>query len=342
MDKRWFFFITVSLLLFASCNTKDKGDSAENIQNDSLTAQLTIEVFDTMALNIVDPKATIEILAKGFYWSEGPLWVDELQSVIFSDVPANKIYQWNEKDSLSIYLESAGHTGEENRDSDKGPNGLILNQENELLLCQHGDRRIARLDADLKNPQPQFTTIADTYKGKKFNSPNDLAMDRAGNIYFTDPPYGQPENKTGEIGINGVFKVSPNKEVSLLVDSLAMPNGIGLSPDEQTLYINQSNPNNPVLYSYEIAENGSLENGKVLFDFLALAKDANGLPDGLKVHKSGNIFATGPGGVHVISPEGKHLAAIKTGKSTANCAFDTDQKYLYMTTTDLLMRVKLK
>lgn len=342
MDKRLFFYIAFSLLLFISCNNKNKADSSENIHNDSFTEQLKIEVYDSIALNIVDPKATIEILAKGFYWSEGPLWVDELQSVIFSDVPANKIYQWNEKDSLSIYLESAGHTGEENRDSDKGPNGLILNQENELLLCQHGDRRIARLDADLKNPQPQFTTIADTYKGKKFNSPNDLAMDRAGTIYFTDPPYGQPENKTGEIGINGVFKVSPNKVVSLLVDSLAMPNGIGLSPDEQILYINQSNPNNPVLYSYEIAENGSLENGKVIFDFLALAKDANGLPDGLKVHKSGNIFATGPGGVHVISPAGKHLAAIKTGKSTANCAFDTDQKYLYMTTTDLLMRVRLK
>ena len=342
MDKRWFFYIAFSFLLFASCNTKDKADSYENIPNDSLTAKLTIEVFDSMALNIVDPNAPIEILAKGFYWSEGPLWVDELQAILFSDVPANKIYQWNEKDSLTVYLESAGHTGEENKDSDKGPNGLILTRENKLLLCQHGDRRIARLDDDLKKPQPQFITIADTYKGKKFNSPNDLTMDRAGTIYFTDPPYGLPENKTGAIGINGVFKVSPNKEVSLLVDSLTMPNGIGLSPDEQTLYINQSDPNNPVLYRYEIAESGVLENGKVIFDFRAFAKDARGLPDGLKVHPSGHIFATGPGGVHVISPEGKHLAVIKTGKATANCAFDTGQQYLYMTTTDWLMRVRLK
>jgi len=342
MDKRWFFYIAFSFLLFASCNTKDKADSYENIPNDSLTAKLTIEVFDSMALNSVDPNAPIEILAKGFYWSEGPLWVDELQAILFSDVPANKIYQWNEKDSLTVYLESAGHTGEENKDSDKGPNGLILTRENKLLLCQHGDRRIARLDDDLKKPQPQFITIADTYKGKKFNSPNDLTMDRAGTIYFTDPPYGLPENKTGAIGINGVFKVSPNKEVSLLVDSLTMPNGIGLSPDEQTLYINQSDPNNPVLYRYEIAESGVLENGKVIFDFRAFAKDARGLPDGLKVHPSGHIFATGPGGVHVISPEGKHLAVIKTGKATANCAFDTGQQYLYMTTTDWLMRVRLK
>ena len=299
-------------------------------------------MYDSIALSLIDPNATFEILAKGFFWSEGPLWIDELQSVIFSDVPANKIYMWNEKDSLSVYLESAGHSGKENKDSDRGPNGLILDLENNLLLCQHGDRRIARLDADLKNPQSQFTTIADMFNGKKFNSPNDLAIDRAGNIYFTDPPYGQPENKTGEIGINGVFKVSPNKAVSLLVDSLTMPNGIALSPDQKTLYINQSDPGNPVLYSYEIAEDGSLEKGKILFNFLSLAKNNKGLPDGLKIHKSSNIFTTGPGGVHIISPEGKHLAVIKTGKATANCTFDADHKYLYMTTTDVLMRVRLK
>ncbi|MDZ7739671.1 MAG: SMP-30/gluconolactonase/LRE family protein [Bacteroidales bacterium] len=342
MNNLFNFFIAFFLLLFISCNNSNKTGSSESIDIDPAREQLKIEVYDSAALALVDRDATFEILAKGFYWSEGPLWINELQSVDFSDVPANKIYRWNEKNGLSTYLESAGHTGEENKDSDRGPNGLILDQENNLLLCQHGDRRIARLDADLKNPQEQFITIADTYKEKKFNSPNDLTIDRAGNIYFTDPPYGQPDNKTGEIGINGVFKVSSNKDVSLLVDSLSMPNGIALSPDQLTLYINQSDPDNPVLYSYEIAVDGSLENGKILFDFLALARNASGLPDGLKVHKSGNIFSTGPGGVHIISPEGKHLAVIKTGKATANCTFDTEQKYLYMTTTDLLMRVRLK
>ncbi|MCA1756244.1 MAG: SMP-30/gluconolactonase/LRE family protein [Bacteroidales bacterium] len=342
MINRFNFFIAFSLLLFASCNNRSKPDSSESIDIDSVREQLKIEVYDSVALTLVEPYATFEILAKGFYWSEGPLWIDELQALIFSDVPANKIYKWSEKDSLVIYLESAGHSGEEHADSDKGSNGLILDLKNKLVLCQHGDRRIARMDAGLKNPQEQFITIADTYKAKKFNSPNDLVMDLEGNIYFTDPPYGQPENRTGEIGINGVFKVSSDKNVSLLVDSLKWPNGIGLSPDQQTLYINQSDPSNPVLYSYKIADDGSLENGKILFDFIMLAKEAIGLPDGLKIHKSGNIFATGPGGVHIISPEGKHLAAIKTGKSTSNCAFDTDQKYLYMTTTDLLMRVRLK
>lgn len=342
MNNPLIFFIAFSLSLFISCNNNQKTDSSESGNIDPVTEHLKIEVYDSIALTLIDANATFEILAKGFWWSEGPLWIDELESVIFSDVPANKIYQWNEKDSLGIYLESAGHSGKENKDSDRGPNGLILDLENKLVLCQHGDRRIAHMDADLKNPQKQFVTIADKYGDKKFNSPNDLAMDRAGNIYFTDPPYGRPENKTGEIGINGVFKVSSNKDVYLLVDSLSWPNGIALSLDEKTLYINQSDPNNPVLYSYEITGGGSLENGKILFDFLPLTKNAMGLPDGLKIHKSGNIFATGPGGVHIISPEGKHLAVIQTGKATANCAFDTDQKYLYMTSTDLLMRVRLE
>lgn len=342
MQNRPLFFLAFLLVLFISCNNNKKADSSENMNNDPFTEQLKIEVYDSIALTMVDPEAPIEILAKGFWWSEGPVWVEALQAVLFSDVPANKIFKWSEKDSISIYLESAGHSGSENKNSDRGSNGLMLDLENQLLLCQHGDRRIARMNADLQDPQAQFTSIAGTYEGMQFNSPNDFAMDRAGNIYFTDPPYGQPDNKTGEIGINGVFKVSPDKAVSLLVDSLTMPNGIALSPDEKTLYINQSDPDHPVLYSYAIAADGSLVNGKILFDFLPLAKNADGLPDGLKIHKSGNIFATGPGGVSIISPEGKHLGLIKTVKATSNCAFDTDQKYLYMTTTDLLIRVRLK
>ena len=331
-----------ALFLFISCRNNPRGDDAGDAVPDPFAGQLSIEVYDTLALAMVDASAPFEILAQGFSWSEGPLWAEALQALLFSDVPANKIYRWSEQDSLGVYLESSGHSGPENKDSGRGSNGLSLDSGNQLVLCQHGDRRIARMNADLDDPRAEFTTLAGSYEGKPFNSPNDLTIDQAGNVYFTDPPYGLPGNETGEMGFNGVFRVSPDGMVSLLLDSLSMPNGIALSPDEKTLYINQSDPENPVLYSYSIAPDGTLKEGKVLFDFQALAENAEGMPDGLKVHTSGNIFATGPGGVHILSPEGRRLGLIHTGKATSNCAFGPEQKDLYLTTSDLLIRVRLK
>lgn len=333
------FIITFCMI---SCTFSTRNPDQEQKTNDPSTKLFAVEIYDSSALEIISPDARIELLANGFLWSEGPLWLDELQSLIFSDVPANKIYIWNEKDSLGVYLEPSGHTDAENINSGEGSNGLMLDMNKQLLLCQHGDRRIARMDAPLIAPQATFTTFADNFSDKTFNSPNDFVADQNGNIYFTDPPYGRPENKTGEIGFNGVFKVSTEQQVTLLTDTLTWPNGIALSLDQKTLYINQSDRNNPVLYSYEITADGLLTNGRILFDFISLSKTFKGLPDGLKVHRSGNIFATGPGGVHLISPDGKHLAAVKTGKATANCAFDTEQEYLYMTTTDMLLRVRLR
>jgi gluconolactonase len=328
------------MLLFISCTNKPK--TQENKTVHSIAEKFNVSIQDKAAQSLIDPNASFEILATGFKWSEGPLWVPELQAVLFSDVPTNKIYKWSEQGSLSVYLEYSGHTGEGNKESNRGSNGLLLDNENQLLLCQHGDRRIARLNAELSQAKPQFITLADSYENKPFNSPNDLDVDRDGNIYFTDPPYGQTGTKTAEIGINGVFKVAPNGKVTMLIDSLNRPNGIALSLDQKKLYINQSDKEKPFLYSYEIAADGTLINGDILFDFRQLAKHSKGLPDGLKIHKSGNIFATGPGGVHIISPSGKHLATIETGKRTANCAFDSEQKYLYTTTTDMLLRVELK
>ena len=334
------YIIPLIFLLALSCINAPKSPQIKAINQ--IKTPFRVIIHDSAALALIDPNTSFEILATGFKWSEGPLWVEALQALLFSDVPTNKIYKWSPYDSLSIYLEYAGHTGQGNKNSNRGSNGLLLDNESHLILCQHGERRIARLNAALGQPQPKFISIADAYDDKPFNSPNDLDIDRAGNIYFTDPPYGQPNTKTAEIGINGVFKVAPSGAVTMLIDSLDRPNGIALSLNQKTLYINQSDREKPFLYKYEITANGLLKNGNVLFDFRPFTKQHKGLPDGLKIHKSGNIFATGPGGVHLISPLGKHLATIETGKRTANCAFDADQKYLYTTTTDMLTRLRLK
>ena len=342
MNKIIVFSQLIALCWLMACTTTTKPDAAEKTQEKTASQEFFVTIFDTAAYSLIDQNAAFEVLAEGFYWSEGPLWVSSLNALLFSDVPANKIYKWSENDSVEIYLESAGHTGVENIASGKGPNGLLLDMENNLIICQHGDRRVARMDAALDVPKAAFVSLAASFMDKDFNSPNDLTMDSSGNIYFTDPPYGQDNNLTAEIGFNGVFKVSPDGQVALLLDSLSWPNGIAMSHDEQSLYINQSDPEKPYLYRYHIASDGSLDQGKILFDFSQLATNGKGLPDGLKVHKSGNIFTTGPGGVHIISPEGNLLASINTGKASANCAFDDDFSYLYTTTTDQLIRIQLK
>jgi gluconolactonase len=332
--KKRIFGIFLIITALAACNEK-------KVVSDVPVTSF-IEIIDTAANQLIDSSAVIEVLAKGFTWAEGPVWVPELNALLFSDVPENKIYKWTEKDSLSVFLTPSGFTGSSELKNEEGSNGLSLDSEGDLVLCQHGDRRIASLKSGLKNPVGEYITLADKYNGKKFNSPNDMAIKNNGDIYFTDPPYGLKDEKKREIKFNGVYKVSQNGEVVLLADSLSFPNGLAFSPDEKTIYIGNSDPKKAVWYSYELDEKGRFTKPSIFFDATSYIKNVPGLPDGLKVHKSGVIFGTGPGGIFIISPQGKLLAIIHTSKATANCAFDSDQKYLYMTTTDRLMRVKLK
>ena len=300
--------------------------------------------------DFVAPGAKIEVLAEGFGWSEGPVWVDQLDALLFSDVPGNKIYQWDENNGLSIFLSPSGYTGiaprgkkggknAVNRD-ESGSNGLILDKNGQLIICMHGDRRVARLDDWVKKG---FTTIASKYQGKYFNSPNDLVYAKNGDLYFTDPPYGLKkgdEDLLKELPFNGVFKITPSGELSLIINDLTRPNGVAISNDQKTLYIAISDPKDRRIMAYDITPNG-VENARVFFDDDGLGKENRGNFDGLKIHPSGTIFSTGPGGVLIITPEGEHLGTIKTEEKTANCAFDSNYKYLYMTTHMYLTRVKL-
>ena len=287
------------------------------------------------------PKGSeVEILARGFGWSEGPVWVDELNAVLFSDVPNNRAYRWDDKNGLTIFLDPSGFTGIVPANKNAGSNGLTLNPKNELVLAMHGDRRIAKL----KNwEEKTFETIVNQYEGNLFNSPNDLVYAKNGDLYFTDPPYGLKgfnNDELKELSYNGVYKLSYSGNLSLIIDDLSIPNGIAISNDQKTLYVNISDREDMKIMAYDITSTG-VTNGRIFFDGNELAKKDNGSFDGLKIHPSGTIFSTGPGGVLVIKPDGTHLGTIRTEKSSANCAFDSNFKYLYMTSHMYLTRIKL-
>ncbi len=292
---------------------------------------------------ILPPNAIIEVLGEGFDWSEGPVWVPKGKYLLFSDIPPNKIMKWKEGEGVSLYLTPSGYTGEGNYSGEPGSNGLLLDAKGRLILCQHGDRRIARMDAPMNDPKPVFTSLAEYWEDKRFNSPNDAVLHSSGAIYFTDPPYGLPDqagDKSRENKYCGVYRLNPDGHVELLEETLSRPNGIALSPDEKTLYVANSYPRKAIWMAYDIDKNGKLTGSKVLYDATSEAKLEKGLPDGLKVDKKGNIFATGPGGVWIFNSQGTILGKIRTGQATSNCALGNRGKELYITADMYLLRVK--
>lgn len=340
------YFMLAIVLGVIACKT-DAGSEAEDHEvAQADPRKIEILVSDTQRVaEIIRPDAEIETLASGYQWTEGPLWIGDQQLLLFSDVPANTIYSWTEVGGAKEYLRPSGYTGTEDRSGEPGSNGLALSHDGHyLLLCQHGDRRIARMESSLREPQPTFITIADTWDGKRFNSPNDLVVNSRGQIFFTDPPYGLErgaDDPAREIDIQGVYRRDMDGTVHLITDALSRPNGIALSPDERTLYVSNSDPDLAMWMAYALDEAGDTLSGKVFYDATPLVNTHKGLPDGLKVNKNGILFATGPGGVWVFDPDGTPLARIDTGEATANCAFNSDQSILYMCADDHLMRVKL-
>jgi gluconolactonase len=334
--------IVIFILVFGSACTFS-GKKTESITSSDRYATVGyVNRIDQSINSLIPEDAKIEILSSGFDWSEGPLWLEDQQALIFSDVPANKIYRWTEQDSLSIFLEPSGYFGERKDKREPGSNGLALDLDGKLLLCQHGLRQVGKLKTSLLNPKPEYETLAFEWEGKKMNSPNDLVVHSNASIFFTDPPYGLDEWDEKGLDFQGVYRLLDGA-LTLQIDSLSRPNGVALSPDEKTLYIAQSDPAKARYYAYELDEAGEVLSGKILFDVTSMiSPEQKGLPDGLKVHSSGVLFATGPGGVLIINPEGKHLGTIETGQATANCAFDAEEKYLYITADMHLMRIRLK
>ncbi|MGH9349782.1 MAG: SMP-30/gluconolactonase/LRE family protein [Vicinamibacterales bacterium] len=294
---------------------------------------------------LIAPDATMEILSEGYDWSEGPVWISDGACLLFSDVPTNVIHRWKEGDGARPWLTPSGYTGAVPRGGELGSNGLTLGADGRLVICQHGDRRVARMDAPLDAPKPVFTTLADRYQGARFNSPNDLVFSRNGDLYFTDPAYGmerQWEDPAREIPYAGVYRRTGSGEVTLLTRDMTRPNGLAFSPDETRLYVSQSDPAAAVWQVFGVARDGTPGRGRLFFDATPMTKTRRGLPDGLKVDTDGNLWASGPGGILVISSEGRPLGTILTGQPTSNCAFGDDGRTLYMTAHRYLMRVRLK
>lgn len=317
-----------------------------NTESD-ITAKFSIEVLDDAALEIIDPSATIEVLASGFEWTEGPLWVEDGGYLLFSDIPNNKVYKLEGANDTITYLYPSGFSGENFKGQEPGSNGLLMSSEGDLVLMQHGDRSVSKMNAPLNEPAENYQPLVDNYKGKRLNSPNDGVFDTMGNLYFTDPPYGLPErveDPEKELNFQGVYCLLTSGELVLVDAAIKFPNGIGLSPDGRVLYVAESNPENAVWYAYQLVAPGKTKNKTVLTNATHLVgkEGEDGLPDGLKVHSSGMLFATGPGGVWVFDPQGKTLARIRTGQKTANCAFSSDEKTLFMTADDYILSVALK
>lgn len=346
------FLVTAALcsIGMCSCNnqTADKTTVTTTITATVDSAIGKIEIYDSSALKLIDSNATLEVIGKNFTWSEGPVWIASKQMLLFTDVPENKIFQWKADDTTKLYLTPSGYTTATKRNGgEDGANGLALDKDGRLLLCQSGNRQVVRLNAPLDSPKPDFTVLSANYNGKKFNSPNDLVTDSKSNIYFTDPIYGLPkgtDDPTRELKFEGVYKIDAAGKTSLLIDSIPNPNGIALSLDEKILYVASSEDKHPKWFAYNLDEKGNITSGGVLLDGtdLKIKATVKQGADGFKLDKYGNIFSAGPDGVNIISPAGKLLGLIKVYvRRTSNCAFNETKDVLYITADDIVLRVKL-
>jgi gluconolactonase len=301
---------------------------------------MTIVRIDPAFDALVPPGAKIEKLAGGFSFTEGPIWrpyVGEGQGGLwFSDVIGNVTRQWTPDGKVIELLRPGGYNGNSlPAGGFIGPNGATAGKDGTVIMCQHGNRRIVRITSDLK-----VTTIVDNFEGKKFNAPNDVVYRSDGSMYFTDPPYGLPlgdDDPMKELPFNGVFKLASGK-LQVLIKDMTRPNGLAFSPDEKVLYVANSDDNYRIWNRYDVLPDGSVANGRVFAN--VSAEPEAGLPDGMKVDSRGNIWATGPGGIWVFTPDAKHLGTIKPPEQPANCAWGDDGKTLYITAVTGLYRLK--
>lgn len=268
--------------------------------------------------------AKVEKVADSFGFVEGPVWHTG-GFLLFTDIPRNRIMKWHPKEGVSVFRVPSDQA-----------NGLAFNRQGRLFACEHKARRVSRTEAS-----GAVTSVVDKFEGKRLNSPNDLAFAADGSVYFTDPPYGLPRSSEGkELDFNGVYRLSPQGELTALIKDFERPNGIAFSPDQKTLYV--ADTARLHVRAFDVRADGSIANGRVFGEMRPWAKGIEGGPDGMKVDVRGNVYVTGAGGVWVFDRRGKTLGVILTPEVPANCGFgDADFKTLYITARTGLYRIRL-
>jgi gluconolactonase len=310
-----------------------------SVQASAADPEIKIVRLDPRFDRLVPPGAQLEKVAGGYEWVEGPAWNRKEEFLLFSEIPSNSVYKWTERAGAALFLRPSGYLGSAPfTGPEPGSNGLAFDSAGRLVLCQHGERRIARLEAG------QFTVLADRFEGMRLNSPNDLVFKSNGDLYFTDPPFGLPkgfDDPGKELPFQGVYRITRNGQLSLLTREVRAPNGIGFSPDEKTLYISNADRSRAVWLAFDLNADGTLGASRVFFDGTAWTKSGKGVPDGLKLDRNGNLFAAGPGGLHVFAPDGTHLGSIQSSVATSNCAWGGDGSTLYITISSAIYRIRL-
>ncbi|MGI4761357.1 MAG: SMP-30/gluconolactonase/LRE family protein [Janthinobacterium lividum] len=290
---------------------------------------------------VLTPEARLEVVASGFSHIEGPLWVPDSSMLLFSDTPLGTIYRWKAAGGTSVFLKNSGYTGRLPYSKEPGSNGLTLDERGNLLLCEHGDRRLASLALSQKSGK---RTLTDNFEGKRYNSPNDVVRAPGGAVYFTDPPFGLPrqaQDPLRELPYTGVFRRAADGQVTAEATDVPYANGLAFSPDNRTLYVSNADSLRPLILAYEVGKNGKLSKPRPFFDMTKLPRARfKEVPDGLKVDQAGNVYATGFGGLLIISPQGQLLGTVDPGEVVTNCAWGDDGHSLYLMATTFVCRLR--
>lgn len=300
----------------------------------------TITRLDARFDRLVPADARLEKLVDDHGWTEGPVWSRRDGALLFSDVVQNRIYRWTESEGERVELDPSGYTGRAPfTGREPGSNGLALDCRGRLVFAQHGDRRISR-----REPDGRIVTLVDRYRGKRLNSPNDLVLAPNGDLYFTDPPFGLPgtfDDPAKELPFQGVYRLTPGGTLTLLTSALRAPNGIAFAPDGRTLYVSNADRARLVWMAYPVRPDGTLGEGRVLYDGTATMADRRGTADGMKVDAEGNLFAAGPGGVYVFAPDGTILGWLDFGGSVGNVAWGEEGRTLFIAANATVYRIRL-